>query len=330
MAQMLSFGKKSAFIGALQGGIGKKSKIYFVDGLNGGDGGTYAVSATSPDHSFKSVGKAIGVLGTAGVADAFDVVYVLDRGTAGTTDPDPYVETGANLVIPVTSQNLKLVGCPTSLDNPFMIQIKGHASATTPVLTNYAPMVSIENLSFNRGASTSGGIYLADEGDGVYSAQGTTISNCHFKNLRGSAAAATSTGGGVVIRGGWNYLIKNSFFDDCRVGVWIDSGSASTVKWLRILGCHFAGTKTNRDVDIYMAGVCYSTEIDQCILADQPAYGGTGASALYAILVGDGMINAKFGCLAAATFGAAGNAAHIPTTFFMAGCTKEAGAVART
>ena len=325
MAQLLGFGKKSTFIGALQGGIKKTSNIYFVDGISGGDGGTYAVSAKSPDHAFKSVGKALSV------ADAFDVVYVLDRGTAATTDPDPYVEATANLSITVAKQCLKLVGCPTSLDNPFMIQIKGHASLTTPVLDVYAPMCSIENLSFNRGYSTTGGIWLRDEGDGVKSAQGTTISNCHFKNMRGSAAANTSQGGGVVIEGGWNYTIKNSWFDDCRCGIYSSSGSASTVKWLRILGCHFNGTKTNRDVDIFMDGVHYSTSIEDCTFADQPAYAGAGNLAVYLVLLADGVIaNCRFGGLAAGTFGATGNAAKVPTTFFMAGCQHEAGAIART
>ena len=323
MAQLLGFGKKSMFIGALQGGVKKTSNIYFVDGLSGGDGGTYAVNGKNIDHAFKSVGKAISV------ADAFDVIYVMDRGTAATTDPDPYVEATANLTIAVAKQNLKLVGCPTNLDNPFMIQIKGHASVTaTAVLTVYAPMCSIENLSFNRGASTLGGILLRDEGDGIYSAQGTTVSNCHFKNLR-SAAAASTMGGGVIVYGGWNYTIKGCFFDDCRCGVWVGSGSASTVKWLRILDSKFAGTTTNRDVDIYQEGVITASTIDKCVFAGLPAYGGGGATARFHVLVGDGVIsNCAFGGANALTWAAAGTGGFLATTFMISGCFKEGALIA--
>jgi hypothetical protein len=247
------------------------AKTWFVDGLQGSDG-NYGQDA---ENAFQTIGYAISR------ASAYDVIYVLDKGHDGGTDPYAYTESTTNLSIAMAKNNLAIIGVPHNIHEVYGLQIKPVSASTGPALSVYAPFTTIENLCFNkRGDGVGSCVYFRDDGDTTYQAQGSSIYNCHLRNADMGSAART-TAGGVYINGGWYYTIKDCTFMDCHNGVSYTSGT-STVKKLTISGCTFNGTTTNIDTDIYGAGTVYATLIDRCNFAHEvPAFAGAGALTAY-------------------------------------------------
>lgn len=296
------------------------TRVWFVDGTVGSDG----AQGDSPEAAFLTIGRAIAKAG------AYDVIYVLDKGLSG-TDPNPYQEATVNLAVAYAQNNLAIVGVPHNIYQLYGLQVKGVAGAlTTPVLKISAPFCAIENLDFNRGGSTGGGVYFADDGNTTNQAQGSSVYNCHFRNIRGSGTVAASGGCAVQVVGGWYYFVGNCYFIDCRGGVALDSGT-STVKGVTLEDLLFVtDTAANIDVDIFMTGTVTATAIRRCNFNHaKPAY--NGGTDKYVKLVGDGMI-ADCRSAGTGTWGATGGDATIPTTFLMAGNMAELAAffVART
>jgi parallel beta-helix repeat protein len=299
--------------------------IWFVDGTFGSDGN----SGKDPDNAFATVGKAVGTTAATGLANAYDAVYILDKGHSG-TDPNPYLETGGNLSVPFASNNLAIVGVPHNMHYQYGLQIKGDAVATTAVLHINAPFCAIENLSFNRGASTTGGIYFDDEGDSTNQAQGSSVYNCYFRNLRGTGNG--STGGAIVIDGGWNYLIQKCIFYNNRGGIVIKSSAASTVEGVIIRDSQFFGAVANVDTYIHTSGTCARNIYDNLVFASAtPAYSGGLTAYVYDDVSSDSILsNSTFGGASLVAGATTTNAIVIGTGVRIANCHDESGLLART
>ena len=292
------------------------SRVWVVDGISGSDG----AEGDSPDSALRTVGRAIFL------ASAYDVIYVLDKGLSG-TDPNPYREAIANLSIAYAKNNLALIGVPHNIHELYGLQIKAALVLTTPILSVSAPFTVIENLDFNGtgDALARGNIYFADDGDTINQAQGSSVYNCHLRNGKGSAGVATM-GGGIVIHGGWHYIVKGCRFDRCRCGIWMSSKGA-TIQNNRIEDNLFTTSDLAVvDKDIHMATAAESTVIARNYFAhDIGSYG----SNLYATLTGSGGLLNNYFAHAAVEAKAAGADIVIPATFRMAGNFDEAGIIVR-
>ncbi len=246
---------------------------WFVDGLQGSDG-NYGRDA---ENAFQTIGYAISR------ASAYDVIYVLDKGHDGSTDPSAYTESTTDLSIAFAQNNLALVGVPHNIHQTFGLQIKPVSASTSPALSVYAPFCTIENLDFNkRGDGVGSCVLFRDDGDSTYQCQGSSIYNCHLRNADLGSAARTNAGG-IEILGGWYLTVKNCFFMDCRNGVSVRSGT-STYKSVVVDGCTFQGTTTNIDTDVCaVAGSTgYSLLVDKCVFAHEvPAFAGASALTAY-------------------------------------------------
>lgn len=182
--------------------------------------------------------------------------------------------------------------------------------------------VVVSNLSFN-GAGATGGAVKLEKGS-----FGTVIEACVFKNCKSSGAAAT--GGAIywtVDGGGWNTLIRNCDFWDCRAGIVLIGTSDSAPKWVRILGNRFFSVaNTTVDADIYAGGSGFASVVisgNDFGTVDVPAYATSPTAARYIKLLGGAGIISRntFACdvVSGKTFGAAGDACIVPTTVRMAG-----------
>lgn len=282
-------------------GMKDESKIWFADQEDGSDDN----AGTEPSSAVKYISTAITK------ATNYDVIYCLPQGYTTMNDPTPFREVSTNLIIPYAMDNVSLVGAGHLGfgRRPVAPQIKGAADATTAVLSIRAPYVNVENLAFNRGSSTTGGIYAANEGDQTTEAMGTTIYNCYFRNLRGAGA---TNGGAIFLEGLWQPNVSNCNFHNNRVGIYAISGT-NTLTEVLIQNCVFtASAKTNISVDIYVyaQGTCDFLIRDCDFAHDLPAYSG---GALYFInTVGGAEVGHITGCstgmLQVATSGEAGTA----------------------
>jgi hypothetical protein len=301
------------------GPMRKNAKVYYVDGTNGSDNN----SGRTPIRSFKTIQAAV----TA--ADGFDTIYVFPKAmAAGSTDPGSYAET---IIIPATHECLSLIGVGHRTQGG-LPQIKIGAG-TTALLTVRAPGCYIAGLGFNGVSSTGGGILLDDDAS-TKTAFGTTIENCHFKNCVGTTATNAATGGAIIFAASaegcpWQLRIRgNRFYKN--VGDIVSLVTAGLQPQDVIIENNiFSGPAANVDCNLYLKGAgttgIIGLVIDNNIFPEKPAI-GSGTNAIYIDATGCGGVMTRnfFGCnsaegLSEVTFEAAGTAAKIPTTLFMAG-----------
>lgn len=284
------------------------ANTYFVDGDNGSDSN----NGLSPDRAFDTVAAAIAAAG------ADDVIYIRERAWTD-TDPTAYREVTDSMIITSAKKGLSLIGTGSNLSNSFGVQINAAASDTGTVLTVRAPSVAIENIDFNRGASTStnGLVYFQyDETSSTLRAEGCSISNCHIRN------ASQADMAGIKTNGAWYLDIVGNTFVNCRFGVQVYSG-VSVTNGVRIIGNYFTnggGTTDGAQFDAHIAvngGPHYGLVIDRNVFATAlPALSG-GAWLRYIRINGtaDGIVsNNVFASRSDLTYGATGSGAIIPTT----------------
>jgi hypothetical protein len=167
---------------------------------------------------------------------------------------------------------------------------------------------------------------------------GLVVRGCHFKNLKGSGAAAT---GGAIYwtasGASWQVRVENCHFYNCRAGIVLIGTGISVPQDVAIVGCEFmASAKATVDADLYLAGGDGITAllVADCLFGtvDVPAYATAPSAARYMDLTGcdNGFVtNCRFACVGK-TFGAAGDAAKIPTTVRFAACYQEDAIITRT
>lgn len=255
-------------------------KVMFVDGTNGSDSN----SGKTPKRALASLDKAITLITTKG-----GVIYIRPK-TRSDSDPGYYSE-AATLTLG-THDDISIIGVNSAglaSNSAFMTQIKG-STAASPIINCLATGVTIENIDFNRGSTTTGGIKLYDDNSTGYNL-GNTIVNCHFRNLRGSGAA--STGGAIIVDGGIFTTIQNCFFYACRCGILL-LGTVSVIQSLIIKGNTFVGEgdatpETAIDADIYGSGLTgpYQMVIDGNLFAhDIPSYATSPDATAYIYITG--------------------------------------------
>lgn len=296
-----------------------KGNVYFVDGTNGDDNNTGLDSWANAKATIQAAVTA---------ASAFDTVVIAPIAmAAGATDPGNYAET---IIIPATTEGLRLVGYTRGRTQGGLPQIK-KGSGSTALLTIRAPGCLIQNLGFNGGSSTGGGILLDDDGS-TKTAFGTTIENCHFKNCVGSTATNAATGGAIQwasTGGAFQVLIKSCRFYK-NVGDIVVKGTGGSVPQdVVIEDCVFSGPPASVDCNIYVGGSGVDgITIRNCDFQQKPAVGsGTNAKFIVLPTGSVGMIaGCRFGAQSNPTGGtqmtwkASGTAADFPTTVHIAGC----------
>lgn len=265
-----------------------------------------------------------------------DVIMVWPRLiTDGDTDPGSYAET---LVVDSDQENLAIIGMSRGHTQGGLPQIK-IGSGSTPMLELNTGNVMIANLCFNGAGSTGGGIrFDSTDSAPLTDAFGAAITNCHFKNMKASGNA--STGGAIFWNtngGAWYQSIYGNTFFDCRAGIVLTGTSISVPRQILIQDNAFwSAANTTVDADIYLAGGSGITGlvINRCVFGtvDVPAYATSPAAARYLDLtncLGGILSNSVFACTGK-TFGAAGNAALVPTTVRMAANYQEDAIITRT
>jgi hypothetical protein len=307
-------------------------RIFWVKQSSDVDYTTFVAEHPAYENAVPAVYTTIQAAVTA--ANDRDVVLVtVPDMAAGACDPTSYTE---NVVIAAGKSGISIIGIPSNRTQGGLPQLKKSA-ADSPLLTVRAPGCTIKNMGFNGAGATAGGILLDDDAS-TKSAFGTIVENCHFKNLKGSGNA--STGGAIYwssLGGAWQILVKDCHFYNCRAGVVLTGTGSSRPQDVVIDNCTFlASANTTVDADIYLAG---GSGVDGLIIrncefavVDVPAYASSPAAARYLDLTGctNGlMVGCRFACTGK-TFGAAGNAAKIPTTVRMAECHQEDAIITRT
>ena len=296
----------------------------FVDGTHGSD----ASNGLVPSRSFKTIQAAINA---SGQGDRVFIRAMEAESASGDTDPDSYTE-----ALTITGKDgLQLIGVGRGLAQGGQPQLKIGATTTSPIITVNAFGVGIHNLTINGAGATGGGVLLNANGS-TADAGGAVISGCHFKNCKGSAAAAS---GGAIYwsanGGAWYVSIYNNEFIDCRAGVSMPGTSVSVPQHVKIVGNRFScDPNTDDDCDIYVGGSGIKNLIvDRCLFGtvDVPAYATSPDAARYIELATGttGIIsNCVFACISDSTgsektFGASGTAVIAPTTVRIAACWGE-------
>lgn len=291
--------------------------VYYVDGdtsVPQGDG-----SSSSP---FATIQKAV----TA--ASPFDTIYVKARKmAAGATDPVNYAEV---VTIPPGKSGLRLIGYGFGPGQGAIPQVKP-STGSTAILFVRSPGCLIQGLGFNMG-STRGGVYL-DESASTYTAFGTIVRGCHFKN---NGNKTTAGGGGVFwgsVGGAWQVIIEDNHFYNCCTGINL-LGTGSSVPLDVVIRRNYfsssANTVVDADIAIGAGGGMTGVVVDSNVFAtvDVPAK-SAGTTARYVDMTAcNGILsNNYFACVVSGTgiktFKAAGSGALIPTTVRMAGNQGE-------
>ncbi len=307
------------------GGLGPMVKengsYWFVDGdrSTGGAGKSW-------DDAFSTIAAAISA------ASAGDVIYVAPLEiSAGDTDPSSYEE---NLTIPPEKSSLSIIGVSRGRTQGGLPQLKDGATTTQEILRIRASGCLIQNLGFNGAGNTGGGI-LIDESASGFTAFGTTIAGCHFKNCKGATATNAATGGAIMWTsngGAWqSSIIGNQFYKN--VGDIVLKGTSGSVPQdILIQGNTFHGIASAVDCHIYMggSGMLGFTIKDNTFANVLPVL-GSGTNVRYVILVGTGMFSNNYvaGVYTTTGFGVNKAAAKIPTTVGIAHNYSDSGLIVR-
>jgi hypothetical protein len=126
--------------------------------------------------------------------------------------------------------------------------------------------MTFENLTFQRGGSTSSGLKL---GTGITPyAFSSTVNKCSFWKI-----GSTATGGALHINS-WHNNILNSHFEECYNGINLDASQANPTGMV-IRGCVFGQTASAVSCDISTSGSALAIVIDGCVFAHAQPSGGS-------------------------------------------------------
>ena len=223
------------------------SSVYFVDGTDGSDD----QNGDSPDNAFKTIYPALAT------ANAWDVIYIMPKAwvSGNLWLGSAYQDTAGDLSIPYAKQGLAMIGVghQSLIGQPYGTVIKEKTSSTAAILKVHAPMVAIENLTFERGGTAINSLYFYGDVAGTSEAALGSVYNCHFYYGTGSGATG-DTGGALYGHAVWGLTVDRCSFMDCRIGVSFKSDTA-TAGQLIVRNCDFttrATTATNISADIYV------------------------------------------------------------------------------
>jgi len=227
-------------------------RIFFVDADHGSNGNT-GLEPTKAKATIQAAVNAAGV---------DDTIYIRPQAeTQGWSDLDPrygsyratYIE-NVN-VVRFTKAGLSIIGTGNGWGTSGGSVTMVGAAAQDCTIDVHAAFVNIENIQFGWRAqqtNQTGTVIRLINGQTLddtasHSAFGDTVSNCWFDrsgNVWGAILIASSAG----------HLIENCTFDNCNVGVYLDS-SDTTPDGVFIRGNTWFGTASNTTVCIVMADV---------------------------------------------------------------------------
>jgi hypothetical protein len=256
-----------------------------------------------------------------------DTVLIAPFDTEQTeTDPSSFTE---NMVI--TASNVKLIGLSSNRTQGGLPQLKVGSTTTSPIITIRNAGTLIANLGFNGAGATGGGILLDDDGS-TKVAFGTQIVGCHFKNCVGTTATDSRTGGAIqwaATGGAWQVRIEGNTFYKNVGDVVLKGTTGSVPQDVVIANNDFLGLATSVDCHLYLAGGSgmASVMVKGNTFADVLPALGSGSVVRYADMTGCTGIVA--GSYTTTGFGAAKDAAKIPTTVGIAHNYSDAGLIVR-
>ena len=249
-------------------------------------------------------------------ASAGDTIVVKPRAISATlTDPVDYAET---IIIPAGKSGLRLVGDANSVTQGGQPQIK-KGSGSTALLTIRSAGCLIAGLTFNGGGATGGGILLDDDAL-TKNAFGTEISDCYFKNCKGSSATNAATGGAIqwITAGPWQVRIVGNRFYKNVGDIVVGAGLASVPQDIVVMGNIFSGPAASVDCNIIVgSGGVSGLIIDGNVFTAFPALGGTNDTFIKLATGTAGILSNNTFASNGKTFGAGANV-DIPTTVLMA------------
>lgn len=220
---------------------------YFVDYDHGNDGN----SGKDPTAAFQHLQTAISAAGIG------DVIYVRSRDQDVTsTDPESILPASTtNWSIAQAQTHLSIIGASNVShlagvcgSGNMAVYLKGNATTTTgPVMDWQGAFGLIENLAFDDGAVTSGGVLKLAGNSTSLRASNTVVANCLFRK-------DANSGGSIYNVDNWWATIYGCTFMDCRIGIYLH-GSSSTIRRVTIDSCYFRNqTATEVDMNIYASG----------------------------------------------------------------------------
>jgi len=297
----------------------KGGGVYFVDGTVGalGNRGTAEDPISTLTKALTKVKEG-------------DTIFVQPKRMLATdTDPGSYAET-----VEIITPNISIIGLSRGRTQGGLPQFKIGAGST-PMFKISAPGVLLANLGINGASSTGGGVLLNDDGGATAAAFGVTIVGCHFKNCKGHATDGTAGGAIYTTTSGnaWQLLVKgNAFYKNLAGIVMRGTGGSVPQDWVIEDNVFSSAANTDVDGDIYVAADGVKGLVirrNTFATVDVPT-SGSGTIGRY-IKLGAGtsgiIEGCRFACISqgtgAKTFGAAGDAAIIPTTVRIAGCFGE-------
>jgi hypothetical protein len=306
---------------------GKNGNIRFVDGDYGGSLSTQGNSGTSPRQAVTSITKAID-----SISGRNAVIYVRPKGTAASAQTY-YTD---SITIPITKAGLSIIGAGANSIRPFLgVDVKATtAGIGLPLITNKAAGVHLEGMRLaGTGQSALIPIISAITSATSNGAVGLQIRNCRLDNAK--------TGGAIVMDSPNHTEIVGCSFDECATSIisYMSYGGVAS-RGLKIIDCDFGGRVATRNTDIYIsqsgtgsgAGVA-GYEIKDCRFLDGIPTLASGAPysvdpRFIRVANGDvGLISGcMFACLDTATFGATGDTAVFPATWFIVGSFYAAAA----
>ncbi len=299
---------------------GKNADLIFVDGDYGGNPSSVGGSAGRSPRS--AVGGAAGISAAVALTTGRNsVVYVRPRGTAAAAQ----IYYADNITIPLTRAGLKIVGAGSDESCPYMgVDIKA-LTVTSPVMTVYAPAVTIEGMRLagtGQTADTASILDVSNNGT-TTRAYGLTVRGCRFANGKGhliNAGAAISIDTAIFCK------IQKCNFSDNLASITARSVYAAS-QGLEISDCNFGGLPTSgRDVDIYIVADSEQLLIARCNFNDGLPSHGVVSRFMYLQLTYGMVVDCNFaisGATTDAVIGTAGAGAIIPTTTFIVNCHME-------
>jgi len=324
--------------GSIEAFASTGAAVYYVDGDNGVDTG----DGLTPDTAKATIQAAVTAAAARNTANKTgSIVYIkAKKMAAASTDPSSYAE---NVTIPAAGgDRMMLIGVSANRTQGGLPQIKPGGTVASSVIDVRASGCLIANLGIN-GNSTAGaalnvGVKINSDGaTGTYSAYGTSILNCHFKNCTGSTTTDCRTGGAITwsVNGdGWQTLIKGNRFYKNACDVCLLGTSNSVPQDVIIEDNVFSGPTASVDTQLWLAGGSGINGL--CIRHNTFPVLGTLSSAVVKRFidatgcVGELVDNAFGSATGTSTgFGAAKALAKIPTTVFMVNNYTEAGLITR-
>jgi hypothetical protein len=225
-------------IGASGFGWKGNSKTFFVDGTYGSDDN----DGLDPNKAIATIQKAIGL------AAAHDVIYVFDKDLVDYGDSTgKYTET---LTVAKAKFGLNIIGCSQMLGAP--VRECGIYGVTgSPVLTNQAGSLTLENLKFGFNTGVTYAVYSVAGEDETSWGHNPVFYNCRFGGFTSNSAIR-----GIGLQG---MQVRNCLFVDNLCSIWFNS-SAGTASDLLIDGNYFATngiTAISEDIFVNTQGAGY-------------------------------------------------------------------------